>query len=874
VSVTGGSPQVTEARLAHRLGMAENNAGRPAKALPLLRRALELTGADPGQDELLARIWISIATSESELGGLSRGLQALAEAERFVERADVPELRAMLDNQRGFMLVRGGKVAEGLRQLDSAVELIDQVDAAMRYSILLNRGTTHLYRGNLRAARADLAGAVESARQQRHPTEEAKAQHNLGYLEFLAGNLASALQVMDQVLGLDADVSTAVILLDRARVLIEAGLHREADAALAEAAELFRSQGLFKDLGEVELARAECALLDGQIAAARRLAGSARTRFRRRGNDRWRRDAELLLLQSDLAAGRPGLRLAPVAVRLAAEYRAEALSTQARTAQLIAAEALLRAGRVAAAGEVAQAAGPIRGSDPISARIQTRVVRGKLHWANGDRRAAKREFRTGLDELARHQASFGSIDVQTAGAVHGRTLSDLYLTLALAEGRPREVLAAIELSRATSSRIQPVVAPENPAVADRLAELRRLTEELRMVSSDPASAALASAHRRRIAEIEHGLRTTSWHRLGSGLAERAASPEQIQAGLADAGATGVNYFETGDELSALVAGRSGLRLVPLGISGPVHEWIRRIRADLDMLARGTLPAATVGAVQRSLRSSLECLDQAILKPLVLDEQRLVLSPTGPLAVVPWNLLPSLRQRPVVVVPSGSAWLKATRPQSAGIADTVSAFAGPGLVHADAEAKSVAAIWGAGHPQLGERVHRSAVKAALAAARVVHLAAHGTHQPENPLFSSIRLADGPVFAYELDDTAGIAEHVVLSACELGQATFRPGDEALGLTSVLLHLGTRSVISGVAKLHDEVAAEVMPRYHRALAAGMESDLALAEACGSAGTLPAPFVCFGASWRTTRQGGALAPQPRQDRPGARFGARRPGP
>ena len=104
-------------------------------------------------------------------------------------------------------------------------------------------------------------------------TAEVKARHNLGYLEFLAGNLASALQIMDEVLEIDADVSPAVILLDRARVLIEAGLHRDADQALRAAGELFRADRLFKDVGDVELARAECALLDGQIAAARRLAG-------------------------------------------------------------------------------------------------------------------------------------------------------------------------------------------------------------------------------------------------------------------------------------------------------------------------------------------------------------------------------------------------------------------------------------------------------------------------------------------------------------------------------------------------------------------------------------------------------------------------
>jgi len=114
-----------------------------------------------------------------------------------------------------------------------------------------------------------------------------------------------------------------------------------------------------------------------------------------------------------------------------------------------------------------------------------------------------------------------------------------------------------------------------------------------------------------------------------------------------------------------------------------------------------------------------------------------------------------------------------------------------------------------------------------------------------LFSSIRLADGPLFAYELDQNSQAAEHVVLSACELGQATIRPGDEALGLTSVLLHLGTRSVVAGVARVHDEVAAEVMPQYHSLLADGMDSAQALAAVCSQPREFPAPFVCFGSSW-----------------------------
>jgi CHAT domain-containing protein len=88
--------------------------------------------------------------------------------------------------------------------------------------------------------------------------------------------------------------------------------------------------------------------------------------------------------------------------------------------------------------------------------------------------------------------------------------------------------------------------------------------------------------------------------------------------------------------------------------------------------------------------------------------------------------------------------------------------------------------------------------------------------------------------------------VLSACELGLATIRPGDEGLGLTSVLLRLGTHSVVAGVARVEDEVAARTMIAYHQRLAAGADSAAALAEATTALdGAAAAPFVCFGAAW-----------------------------
>jgi tetratricopeptide (TPR) repeat protein len=740
------------------------------------------------------------------------------------------------------MQLRNGLVEESLAEFDRAEELIEFAEPIDAYRLELNRGTTQLWQGKLAEARADLAAAVAIAEANSWPVERAKARHNLGYVEFLSGNLAAALRIMDEVRDQEAGLSLAVVLLDRARVLIEAGLHRDADDSLREAHSLFRAARLWNDVSEVELARAECALLDDQVQAARRLAGSARTRFRRRVNDRWRREAELVLLHADLAGGRPGGRLAGPALRLADEFRRAHLPARERTARLIAAEALLRARRTNEAYEAAAAAGPIRPNDPISERLQTHLVHAKLHAAERDSRAARREIDAGLTQLFRHQAQFGSLDLQTAGAVHGRELAGLYVDLALAEGDPHDVLVAVERTRAVTMRIPSVTAPNDPGVASLLAELRQLTEQQRVLDLGTDTAGAARESRQRVARIQRELRERSWLADGIGGPAAPASIDALTAALSRQAATFVSLFHARGQLHAVVVGRGRARLVPLAAMSEVEEAARRLRAALDVLAPGNLNGALLTAVQNSLQRSLELLDRLIIAPLNADDSMLILSPPGALLAIPWNLLPSLRGRPVIVNTSATAWIRASTAANTSGPARVVAVAGPELSHADYEAQSVARHWPNSTVVHGQTARRQDLEWALGAATVVHVAAHGRHDADNPLFSTIRLSDGVVYAYELRNDQRLAPHVILSACELGQATIRAGDEAVGLTGVLLRLGARCVVASVAKVHDEHAAATMSSYHESLAKGADTAHALARATESGNEMPSPFVCFG--------------------------------
>ena len=127
---------------------------------------------------------------------------------------------------------------------------------------------------------------------------------------------------------------------------------------------------------------------------------------------------------------------------------------------------------------------------------------------------------------------------------------------------------------------------------------------------------------------------------------------------------------------------------------------------------------------------------------------------------------------------------------------------------------------------------------------MHVAAHGIHQDESPLFSSVVMGDGPVFAHEFQRTGIGAEHVVLSSCEVGRTHVRAGDEALGLTASLLATGVRSVVAAVGPVGDEDAHTVMSAYHQVLAQGLDAAEALEIA--SAGVEEGRLFCaYGADW-----------------------------
>jgi CHAT domain-containing protein len=247
-----------------------------------------------------------------------------------------------------------------------------------------------------------------------------------------------------------------------------------------------------------------------------------------------------------------------------------------------------------------------------------------------------------------------------------------------------------------------------------------------------------------------------------------------------------------------------------------------------------------------LRSSAQQLDDAVVRPWGLRRGGLVLVTCQEVSALPWGLLPSLASTPVTLARSLTSFARRIdgRDRDAGRPHAVHVSVGPSLPRAVSEGESVTAAWRArgSTVELANPSSARGVIEALARDQVVHVGAHGTHQVQSPLFSSLALHDGPAFAHELQGSGVAADHVVLSACDIGSAVARPGEEQLGLAAAVHALGARSVVAAVSPVPDDVAAELMVRHHEGLAGGGVSDEALARAIAETDPVAASFVHLG--------------------------------
>src|SRR5690606_37513466 len=262
-----------------------------------------------------------------------------------------------------------------------------EADGKRRGNMLINRSVAATRLGRLPEARLDLDKASATFATQGEEMFRAIADHNSGYISLLEGDLVTALQKMTAARAA-LSVSAAHVAtcdLDRAEVLREAGLVREAEDTLAAVARAFGANRMPQARAEAEFQLAR-SLLTHDPARARAVAAGAARRFERLGAEGWAVRAEAVRLRAALAAGRVRGRHAPAPEQLddvARHLEAAGFPGERDALRLTQKAAEARAGRVV--GDLPR---PRRG-DPLPLRLlgyEARAARAAARGRDGEAR--------------------------------------------------------------------------------------------------------------------------------------------------------------------------------------------------------------------------------------------------------------------------------------------------------------------------------------------------------------------------------------------------------------------------------------------------------------------------------------------------------
>ncbi|MFF5227452.1 CHAT domain-containing protein [Dactylosporangium sp. NPDC000521] len=780
------------------------------------------------------------------LDDLGRPTAALREIDRAMAELQ-GQRRTRASMQRALILRRLGFEREAMELYRDALRAFRRSgDAVWEARTLTNRGVLHGFRGNLRLAEADLRAAQALYNRLGMSTAAAQVEHNLGFVAAQAGDVPTALARYDRAhdrlwkTGVDA-----VSLLDRAELLLSVRLLPEAGTAIRAAIAACTDGHLDSVLGQAQLMMARLALLTGGSGTqeSRAAAAAARKVFARQKRAVWIARARVAELAAVVASGRAH-RGTLRELRTAGRALIDAgWPHPGWEALLDAAQLAVGLGEHGTAADLLQEAAAAAKLGPAPLRVRWAHVRARLELARGATAEAARVATAGLRIADEYRASLGATELRVRGSVEAAALAGLRLRLALDHGGPREALTWAQRCRSAALSLPPTHPSSDPVVARALTELRRITGEL---AAAPAGPQRAGRLLRRQRSLEAEIRRRSWRVPGSRPGSRTDVPFASLVAALDRRVL-FELLAIDGVLHALVVFPSGgghrVAHRVVGPIAPVATELEHLRIALSgqILGHGGTSAERVDR-------GAAALDRLLLDPVadLIGDGPLVLVPTGALHAMPWTLLPRLRGRSMTVAPSAAIWWRvATQPRADGPMVLVGA---PSAAQAAAEVAQIAADQPVPPTVLaGERARVAPALAALDGAAIGHIASHGEFRMDNPLFSFLLLADGPLTVYDLSALRRPPALLVLSGCDTGLAEVHPGDELMGLVAALLNMGTATVVASTGPVDDGATRLLMRDLYGHLGAGRSpaSALALAQAAAdpSVRASTGSFVCFGA-------------------------------
>jgi hypothetical protein len=430
--------------------------------------------------------------------------------------------------------------------------------------------------------------------------------------------------------------------------------------------------------------------------------------------------------------------------------------------------------------------------------------------------------------------TLGAAELRARATAQGAELAALAQAASLESG-PRRLLVWSERWRATALSAPPARPPADPDLQAALTSFRVIAARAEEARQDSRPVPALEREQRRL-EKQIRARTLHLRADAPGYGARF-DPAELLDRLG--GHTRLVELAVLDgRVQVLLCGQGRVRRFEAGLLADAEAEAEHVQAGLRRLAHPRGEARLPVVLDAGER-----LEELLLGPAAahLGSGPVVVVPPARLHQVPWALLPSLRDRVACA---------RSQPPESGRQVLVR---GPGLASQGAEVARLADRYGPS-PALRLLEEDTAVVPEvlrqLDGAALAHIAAHGTFRADSPLFSSLRMADGPLTVHDFERLDRSPYRIILSCCDTARFASVGADELLGLVTALLPLGTAGVVACTAPVNDAAVVPLMLALHK----GLEAGLSLAEALRDArAALPSDAVHQATGWAFTAFGAA---------------------
>lgn len=467
---------------------------------------------------------------------------------------------------------------------------------------------------------------------------------------------------------------------------------------------------------------------------------------------------------------------------------------------------------------------------------------GKFALKTGDWRKAETHFKRAIELIETLRAPLPAEEFRMAFLADKLAPFENLAKIYLAENKLKQAFAFVEKARARSlaESLENDLTPiKNNGVSTKLTKnLENLREELNWFYSRLNRAAEAEienlqreAKRRekQIADVMRQIESTKSDFEGSDAKpSKPANAEfkQLQ-NLLGAKKALIEFINFDNQISAFVVTDKKISFVAdLASENEIIELLEKLQFQFGALRFG---AKNLGNLVNQLKNRadiyLQKLHDKLFAPLksFVENRDLIIVPVGATHYVPFHALRDdenylIEKSEITYAPSATVWrFLAERPERKLKNALLIGYADERIPLVNREIKSLEKIFTNAKSYTGKQATFSAFTENAADFDILHLACHGQFRPENPLFSSLHLANGWITVRDVCSQRLKAEIVTLSACETGLNKIFAGDEILGLARGFLSAGANSLLLSLWTVSDEATVELMKNFYKNLQLG---------------------------------------------------------